>query len=241
MKIPYKDLWMYAYSSDKLVQSEIQGIVLNFTGLGGASMIKEDPELALSLAKEKIVYLHPYINPWAWMNKAAVALTDASLDALFEEYNLPDEMPIISQGGSMGGLCALTYAAYAKRMPAGVAANCPVCDLPYHYTERPDLPRTLLSAFGDYDMPLQEAMETASPYHLALKGMLPDIRYYIVHCEADKAVNKGRHSDRLVDVLGLVREVEYHTVPERGHCDLSSEAKEDYIDFMKTCCKERWS
>ena len=49
----------------------------------------------------------------------------------------------------MGGLCALVWPRYTKRRVVAVAANCPVCDLPFHYTERPDLPRTLRAAFGD--------------------------------------------------------------------------------------------
>jgi len=240
MRIDYNDLYMYAYSSDRLIKGEIQGIILDFTGLGGVNMIKEDPELALFFREKNLVFLHPYINPWAWMNKAAVSLTDDCLDSLFEHYNLTEGLPIISQGGSMGGLCALTYSVYAKRLPAGVAANCPVCDLPYHYTERPDLPRTLRSAFGEYDMPFETAMKTASPYHLAREGKLPDISYYIVHCEEDHAVNKAMHSDRLVDILGMNREVEYHSVPQKGHCDLSPGAKKEYLDFMVKCCEEHW-
>ena len=66
------------------------------------------------------------------------------------------------------------YTRYAAVTPVACVANCPVCDLPYHYTERPDLPRTLYSAFGDSDSEtLGDAMKKASPYHLALKREMP--------------------------------------------------------------------
>ncbi|MBR4866756.1 MAG: hypothetical protein IKU11_08705, partial [Clostridia bacterium] len=128
MKICYNDLRMYTYSNDTLIHEKIKGIVIQFTGLGGTSMWKEDPEIAIRMAEEGIVFLFPYINPWAWMNRDAVAYTDAVVDALFEHYALDDETPIISTGGSMGGLCGLVYTRYAKRTPKACAVNCPVCD-----------------------------------------------------------------------------------------------------------------
>lgn len=235
MKINYNDLRMYTYSNDTLIQGEIKGIVIQFTGLNGTSMWKEDPEIALRMAKEGIVFLFPYINPWAWMNRDAVTYTDAVVDTLFEHYELREPTPIISTGGSMGGLCGLVYTRYAKRTPKACAVNCPVCDLPYHYTERPDLPRTLVSAFGSYDMSLEDAMKTASPMHLV--NEMPDVPYLILHCDKDMAVNKEKHSDRLVQKLSEKHNVTYVEVPDRGHCDLSPEAKEIYEDFMISMCK----
>lgn len=231
LKIPYEDLRLYAYSNDHLIHGPIRGIIVCFTGLNGFAMRDEDSDEAKQWAQDGFVYVFPYINPWAWMNRAAVRLTDAVLDALFTHYALPETTPIVSTGGSMGGLCALVYCRYAKRTPVSCAANCPVCDLPFHYTERPDLPRTMLSAFGEYEMPLQDALKTASPLHLAVE--LPNISYYIVHCCADEAVNKSLHSDRFVAELRKTRRVTYRTVPERGHCDLTDEARTDYNSFIR--------
>lgn len=235
MKIAYEDLRLYAYSNDHLLKGAPKGIVIEFIGLNGNTrMINDDPELAKDYAEQNVIFVSPYINPWAWMNKAAVALTDAVVEALFEKYDLPEGFPLVSTGGSMGGLCSLAYVYHAKRTPTACAANCPVCDLPYHYTERPDLPRTLLSAFGEYDMPLEEAMKTASPYHLAEK--MPKIPYFIAHCTSDMAVNKEKHSDRMVALLEKEHDVTYVTVPDRGHCDLSPEAKELYHGFILHAC-----
>ena len=101
-------------------------------------------------------------------------------------------------------------------------ANCPVCDLPYHYTERPDLPRTLYSAFATYEGTLGEALHSASPIHLIDK-MPVTTDYYIFHCEEDKAVNKQKHSDPFVEKMLTEHKVDYYAVPGRGHGDLTAD------------------
>ena len=235
MKITEKDLHLFAYTNRHLLKRAPKGIVLQFIGLGGNTrMIREDPAEAALFAEHGILFVIPYINPWAWMNRDAVALTDSVVNCLFESLALPLNFPLVSTGGSMGGLCALVYACHAERTPTAVAANCPVCDLPYHYTERDDLPRTLVSAFGGYGMPLEKALETASPVHLAEK--MPDVPYFIAHCEADLSVNKEKHSDRLVKLLAGKHDVTYCEVPGRGHCDLSPEAKELWYGFLFASC-----
>ena len=190
-------------------------------------MFFEETEEGIQFAEEGILYVVPYQNPWAWQNKQNVSYTDEIIDVLFKEYDLPTDLPIVSAGGSMGGLSALVYMVYAKRTPVACVANCPVCDLPYHFTERPDLPKTLYSAFYNYECSLQEALESASPLHLVEK-MPMESNYYIFHCEEDKLVNKQKHSDRFVDLLKSHHNVRYYVVPERGHCNLTDEMRNLY-------------
>lgn len=227
--ITYDSFNNFTYSNDKLCSSDIRGIVLNFSGLGFQSMYSEDGDTSRRYAELGIIYLTPYMNPWAWMNRQTVDFTDELIDVICDRYSLSDNIPIVSSGGSMGGQQALVYMAYAKRTPKTCVVNCPVCDLPYHYSERPDLPRTLYSAFGSYDMSLQEAMESASPLHLV--NRFPDSDYYVFHCERDTAVNKEKHSDKLVAELSKNHRVKYHTIPERGHCDLTPEMWELYFKY----------
>lgn len=177
-------------------------------------------------------YLVPYQNPWAWMNKYTVALTDELLDVIFDTYQLPKDTPIVSTGISMGGLSALTYAAYAKRKPVACVSNCPVCDLPYHFTERPDLPRTLYSAFIAYDGTLEDALRSASPLHLVDK--LPiSTKYFLFHCEADLAVNKEIHADCFAEKMRRNHIIEYFIVPNRGHCDLTPDMQALYFECIR--------
>lgn len=225
--ITYDTLRYFTYSNDQICPQPAHAVVLAFFGLGGMKMFDEENDDGKFYAERGILYVVPYNNPWAWMNRQAVRYTDEILDVLFEKYHLPEMTPIVSTGASMGGQSALVYARYAKRTPTACVVNCPVCDLPYHYTERPDLPRTLYSAFYHEEGVLDKALRAASPCHLV--DTLPRIFYSVYHCEEDRAVNLEKHSGKFVRAMterGL--NVKFTTVPGRGHGDLSPEAWEAY-------------
>lgn len=224
--ITYDNLRNFAYCNAELCKGSIKGIVLEFFGLGGASMFHEDTEKGIAYAQKDILFVLPYNNPWAWMNEQAVRYTDEIVAVLMEHFDLPRDIPIISTGGSMGGLSALVYTAKAAITPTTCVANCPVCDLPYHYTERPDLPRTLYSAFWHETGSIEEVLQTGSPLHM-VSGM-PDVPYYIFHCDADQSVNKEKHSDVFVKALSQNHRVTYYEVPGRGHCDLTEDMWQVY-------------
>lgn len=115
----YDTLRNYAYSNDRLCQGQIRGIVISFFGLGGMAMFDED-QMGKALAEQNVLYLVPYNNPWAWMNRQAVSMTDEIMDTVKEMLDLPENLPIVSSGGSMGGLAAITYCVYTKRTPGPV-------------------------------------------------------------------------------------------------------------------------
>jgi len=225
--ISYENLRKFTYSNDKSIKGEIKGIVMGFSGLGGTAIYDSDPPDALDFAEKGIIYLIPYYNPWCWMNRQTVRYVDEILDVLCEKYHLNrDTVKTVSTGLSMGGLCALIYCAYAKIPPCACVTNCPVCDLPYHFTERPDLPRTLYSAFGEYEGTMEAALQSASPLHLVEK--MPKIPYTVFHCEQDKAVNLEKHSGRFVAEMKKAHQITLRTIPLCGHCDLSAEMAAEY-------------
>lgn len=161
--INYENLRNFAYSNDKCITGGIKGIVLNFIGLNGVAIYNTDPGDALEFAENGILYVIPYYNPWCWMNDQTVKYVNEIIDILCKKYALnKTTVKIVSTGRSMGGLCALVYCAYAKITPCACVTNCPVCDLLHHFTERPDLPRTLYSAFGRYEGTLESALQSAS-------------------------------------------------------------------------------
>ena len=225
--ITAENLRSFAYCNNAICRMPVRGIVIEFFGLGNTSMFWDDTDAGKFYAEQGILFLVPYNNPWAWMNRQAVAFTDELVDLLFEQYSLPENTTIVSTGGSMGGLAALIYTAYAKRTPKACVANCPVCDLPYHFTERPDLPRTLYSAFWNYEGTMDEALRATSPLHLARAGKMPDVKYTVFHCTADKAVNKDMHSERFLAAM-TSRRIDYRIVKDRGHCDLTPEMWKEY-------------
>lgn len=237
----YDTLSYFAATNAHIVKEPVCGIVLRFQGLNFGTMYSEPDDYASMLAERGILCAIPYYNPWCWMNRQTVDYVDEIVDVLIQHFGLPADIPIISTGGSMGGLCSLTYAACSKRIPTAVVSNCPVCDLPFHFTERPDLPRTLYSAFGTYDGTVDEAMRSASPLHLAMAGKMPDIPYFIFHCTEDTAVNKERHSDPFVAAMKeRGHTVSYFSVEGRGHCDLSPEAQLRYNALPISLICDEW-
>ncbi len=223
------NLRSFAYWNENALAGSPRALVVEFMGLNGLAMYDDDTPRGRILGREGILYCVPYLDPWNWMNPLAVRQTDEIRDALQEKAGWANPLPFVSSGGSMGGLAALVYARYASRTPEACVVNCPVCDLPYHYTERPDLPRTLYAAFGNAGtVTLEEALRAASPLHLAEKGEMPAIPYTVFHCTADRAVNKKKHSDRFVAALRRTAPVTYVPVEGRDHCDLDERALEAY-------------
>ena len=224
----WENIHLFAQINDAVCTKPIKGILLWFNGLNFTKFLTEDDADSVLYGEKGILRVIPLYNPWGWMNDQAVACADEILDVLFEHYALSEDTPLISTGSSMGGLAALTYMAKAKRTPGACLANCPVCDLPYHFTERPDLPRTLYSAFRHYGGTMEAAMKTASPVHLVPE--MPEAEYTVFHGDADRAVNKERHSDRFVSAMREAgREVDYIEIPGRDHALLSG-AEKEYFD-----------
>ncbi|MBP5273853.1 MAG: prolyl oligopeptidase family serine peptidase [Abditibacteriota bacterium] len=221
--ITIENIDRFAFTNTSIVKKPVKGVALSFHGLGYTGEITEQNDFTRRLAELGVAFVFPYYGPWSWMNRSGVEYTDALVEAVFRGFSLPDDAPVVSAGGSMGGLSALVYPVYARRVPVAVAADSPVCDLVYHFTERDDLPRTLLAAFADYDCSFEEALRSASPIHLV--DRLPDIKYYIVHGDKDVLVDKKMHSDRLVGKMksaGL--NVEYVEVPGMEHCAMGAAA-----------------
>lgn len=228
--ITYENLRKFAYCNDHLISPEkIRGIVIFFNGLGGLKMTKvgeEDIPDAVFFAEQNLIYLKPYGNPWAWMNRQQVAYADELIDILLDHYGLPKDFPVCSIGSSMGGLSSIVYTVYTKHNVIACAANCPVCDLVYHFGERVDLPRTLYSAFYYEEGELPEILKICSPMHLI--DRLPPIPFTIFHCELDQSVNKAKHSDVFVPALAKTHKVTYVSVPDSAHCKLPPEYVDQY-------------
>lgn len=189
------DLNSFAYVAADALPGEIKAVCLTFPGLNGIEMKSFLDYGDTKLAQLGILFVFPFVNPWNWMNDRTVKFVDEVMDAVIAKYRLGKDCPLILRGGSMGGYSVLAYAMFSRYRPAAVFANCPVTDIYFHRTERPDLPRTINDAMGDYG-DISEVLQERSPnYH---PEKLPDCRYLIVHGFNDKSVNKAAHSDKLV-------------------------------------------
>ena len=225
-QVTWKTLPRYCASNVELVKAPVRGIVVEHHYLGWQSFKADDVRSFGEYARQGIVYISPHYSPWAWMNNYAVRLTDALIDVVKEHFEMDElngDPVIVSTGGSMGGQGCLVWPCYSRHKVAAVVANCPVTDLVYHYTERPDLPRTIDCAFAD-EPDLQAALAAHSPFHIVKR--MPDISYFIVHSSADAAVNKQKHSDRFVEAMRAAgRKVEYVTSEGTAHYQLTPEAR----------------
>ena len=198
------------------VRGPIRAVVLRFAGLGNTALKPDADSVEMEWADAGALIVAPYHNPWAWMNQPTRDFVDELVDGLFARYDLHPRTPIISSGASMGGHGALLYTILSRHKVSACYALCPVCDLPYHYTERPDLPRTMHSAFGSYG-DIHETLIQNSVLHQV--AQMPDIPYLIIHGLKDEAVGKLNHSDPLVAamrVCGL--KVDYKEPAQMQHC-----------------------
>lgn len=228
--ITFDTIRQFAYVNDNICKKPICGIVVAFFGLSATVMYHEDFPDAEFFAERGILHVVPYNNPWSWMNRQAVDYTDEILDVLIEHYALDKNLPVVSSGASMGGQSALVYTAYSAHKPIACVANCPVCDVVYHFTERFDLPRTLYSALYREPGTLEDALKSISPLHLASK--MPPVEYHIFHCNQDKSVNIDAHSEKFVaEMRRLNHHITYDIVDGRGHGDLTPEMREKYMNY----------
>ena len=222
-----------AWIGDKFVVGPITGVIVTFHGLGDPGLKSVPTYEENEWASAGGLVVMPYPGSWSWMNRNARALVDELIDAIYTHYNLDASVPLILTGGSMGGFCSLLYARYSKHPIKACQALYPVCDLKHHFSERPDLPRTIYHAFYGYEGEMDALFREHSP--LDQVPGLPRVPYLIVHGDADQSVNKAAHSDKMVRAMreqGL--EVEYIEVPGMGHhAPLFFDVYRRTIDFVK--------
>jgi dipeptidyl aminopeptidase/acylaminoacyl peptidase len=213
------------------LRGPVRGILLRFHGLGHTGQ-KAGPEgIDHEWTAHGALIVEVSQDPWGWMNDATRDLFDAVVDGLRARHRLSADLPLIASGGSMGGHAALAYTFKSRHRVSACQVNCPVADLPHHYTERPDLPRTFLHAYG-YVPDVPATLMHSSPVHQVAR--MPDIPYLVIHGQLDQAVAKDRHSDPLVAALrARGRRVEYLEEPEMRHCGpMSLAAYERWRDFV---------
>ncbi len=227
LTINEQNVSFYSYSNLPAVKFPIHSIVISLHGWYETKMRTELTSFEAELAENHVLCIYPYYSEWCWMNDPTIQLIDEITDFYIRHYQLAQNIPVVIMGKSMGGLSAFIFSLYSKRTPVACAANCPICDLSFHTTERADIPRTIYSAFGHYNMPLEAAIKLHSPLHQA--EYMPYIPYYIVHGNSDLIIQKNFHSDPFVKrMMELGHDVEYHRVDNMKHCDFRTCPEEEY-------------
>ncbi len=222
-----------AFIAEDYVKGPISGVIVCFHGLGDPGLRTVATYTENEWADAGGLVVMPYAGPWSWMNRQARAMVEDLIESIYYEYKLAPTVPLIFNGGSMGGYCSLLAARYTRHPLKACAAVFPVCDLKYHFSERPDLPRTIYHAFAGYPEPLDALFAEHSPVEQVEK--MPRVPYFLLHGDADKSVNKAAHSDRMIAAMRQHgHNVQYVEVPGMGHHDISSySAYRTYVDFIK--------
>lgn len=214
--VDLKRLRETAWIGDAIVSKPIRGVLLRFHGLGDNSLKEKADPLESLWARSGALIVYPYYGTWSWMNRESRAFVDDVVDSVYKIFRLGPRVPLISSGASMGGCAALLYTGAARRKVSACMALFPVTDLKAHFSERPDLPRTVHYAFRTYKEPYAKLFAEHSP--LAQVKRMPRVPYLLIHGDADKAVSKERHSDPFAARMrALGHSLDYVVVPGMGH------------------------
>lgn len=220
----------YCNTNAHLLNCPPRAFVLEFPGLGGGSCLGGSMEigpyngpLSQFFAEKGILQVYVFPGPWSWMNRGAVRMINALVDALREKYSFTDDTPWAVMGGSMGGLGALIYTAShggnPARIPTACLAHCPCVDAPDRINCRPHITRTFFRAVADYEMPIADALKTISPIH-RLEDM-PAIPYHIIN-DLDDELFPAEQMDHYVECMrNKGHNVTYHRLEGCHHGELT--------------------
>ncbi len=207
-------------SNIDLINGEIKGITLYFTGLGHASQPMNDMVAAPICAESGILYILPFYNPWCWMNEKTVKYIDAIIDTAKELYNIKNDVPVGIYGGSMGGHNTFIYLTKSKHKIVAAATLCPCCNMEYEmsYSTNTIFRSYFESAIEDTDN-FKAYMHENSPVNMADK--LPKIPYLFAVGLKDTVLVPSMHSDLMIArMLENGHDVERIDYPEVAHCNL---------------------
>lgn len=229
--VRFENIRKFAYVNDDLIGGKINGIIIDFFGLGVQNFYRKPLAEDYRFAKKGYLHIVPYTNPWGWMNKREIAYSQKIIDVIVEKYAL-EGVPLVTCGASMGGLGALIFSAECTIKPVACVTNCPVCDLRFHFDEHDDMPRTIYDAFYEEGTDFELNVLRSSPMHRIAD--LPDVKYTLFQCMQDDDVHPEFHSEKFVPAMrALGRTVEYIKVPDSGHCGLNEKYLEMYFQKIE--------
>lgn len=230
----------YSKTNERFLQGQVRGICLEFPGLGGGSCLggtdelgDYDTEFAIQAAEKGVLLAYVFTGPWSWMNPGAVRIADAVVDALIEKYALGD-IPIVSSGGSMGGLGALIYAASSRHIISACAAVCPCCDALDRYSAADEFRKTFVSAVAGCNLPdLSDALKLISPMH-RLDDM-PSIPYLILNCCEDEVFPDAQLEEYVFALRKRGHNVDYIRMEGMTHGQFTPEGMHRLRVFQLKC------
>ena len=234
---------LYCNTNAHLLTSSPSAFVLEFPGLGGGSCLGGSMDIApyngpMSdfLAQNGILQAYVFPGPWSWMNRGAVRMINALVDAIREKYDFTVHTPWAVMGGSMGGSGALIYTAShggdPARIPTACLAHCPCVDVPDRVNCRSTIPRTFFRAVSDYEMPIADALKTLSPFHRVED--MPLIPYHVINDLSDELFPYEQMDDYVEMLLQKGHNVSYHRLEGCTHGELTADEWAHIRSFLLT-------
>ena len=232
---------LYCNTNAHLLTAAPRAFVLEFPGLGGGSCLGGSMEMApyngplsAELAAHGILQAYVFPGPWSWMNRGAVRMINALVDALRAKYGWDADTPWAVMGGSMGGLGALIYTAShggdPARTPVACLAHCPCVDVPDRLYCKAEVTRTLFRAVADYEMPIAEALLTLSPCHRV--DDMPYVPYHVINDLEDELFPAEQMDAYVQRMLEKGHDVTYHRLEGCTHGGLTAEEWEHIRRFL---------
>jgi len=225
----------FAYINHSCIKKPIKGIVVRLHGYGWCGLLTEPCDRDIRYGEAGILAIYPYYSPWAWMSDASISFIDELVDKAIELYDLPDDIPVVSEGGSMGGQGALVYSLYAKRTPICCCTDSPVCDMLGLVSdeEHADAITSVYNSYYNEEGNLEDKMIKKSPIELVDK--LPKIPYYIIAGTADTIVYTDKHAIPFAQKMkDHGYDIRLDVIEGYEHCAINAypEKLNEYLDYM---------
>ena len=237
----FENINFFTRNNLSYIEGEIKGIVMEFPGLGGSSCLgghvnmgEYNSGYAQLLGKQGIAIVYMYCGPWSWGNKGVVRMADLCIDAIKAQYNLADDIPVVSTGGSMGGLGALMFTNGSRHNIVACMAACPCYDIIGEYNSfaaNPSFPRTYLSAIYNYDMSLTDGLKAITPCENI--STMPKVPYYIVCNVDDECFDDEGMQKFAKDMENAGHDVTIKVLPNTKHGQFTDEERESYRSFIE--------
>ena len=227
-----ENLSEFAFVNTECLVYPLRGVCVCFHGYTDGTVFESAPEIARVLGREGIVWVFPYFSVWGWMGRASTEFCEQVLDALWEKLGLNVDIPLVSTGGSMGGMTALMYCVKGKRKAVACAADCPVTDMWKYYLHDRYARRAILSAYIAEAGKLEDLAKENSPLYNAEK--LPRIPYFLLFGENDTHITCGHMPPMVESMKKLGLDVTVRIEKGMGHCAMDSfpEAFDAYCGFI---------
>ena len=207
----------YAFLNTDALKLPLKGICVCFHGYTDDTMFSESNAIAARLGQKGIAWVFPYYSVWGWLGKNALAFCEQVIDAVYDKLGADESIPLISSGGSMGGLTALMYCVLGKREAVRCAAECPVTDMHKIFEDNYTVRRAILSAHIEKEGKLEDILKEHSPVYRAAD--MPKIPYFLLFGGNDTLITEKHYPPLYEAMQEQGHNVKVHIEEGMGHCE----------------------